>query len=126
VERTIVTPTNTIRSVEHEDHGDVTVVRVNLPMLRDDEETGSVFDALYALVEGTGRRKFVLDVGAIQYFASAALGKLMTLNRKVREADARLVLCRVTPTVERILQVTRLSDLLLSYDNDRLAREGLA
>jgi anti-sigma B factor antagonist len=112
--------------VEQEDYGDVTVVRVKLPQLQDDAETDVVFDTLYTLVDDPARKKFVLEVGGIKYFASAALGKLMTLNRKVRETGSQLVLCSVTPTVERILQITRLSDLLLTYDNERLAREALA
>jgi anti-sigma B factor antagonist len=112
--------------VEQEDYGDVTVVRVKLPQLQDDAETDVVFDTLYTLVDDPARKKIVLEVGGIKYFASAALGKLMTLNRKVRETGSQLVLCSVTPTVERILEITRLKDLLLTYDNERLAREALA
>lgn len=112
--------------VECEEVGSVTILRVKLPMLQGDSSTDEVFDQLYDAIATPNRSKFILDVATIEYFASAALGKLMTLNRKVREKGARLVLCNLTPTVERILQVSRLSDLLLSYENERQARQALA
>jgi anti-anti-sigma factor len=112
--------------VEREDHGDVTVVSIEFPILADDPATEEVFTTLYTLIESSGRRKFVLDLGAVRYFASAALGKLVALSRKVCAAEVRLVLCNVTPTVERILQVTHLNDLLLSFASEREAREALA
>jgi anti-sigma B factor antagonist len=112
--------------VEREDFGDVTVIRLNLPSLWEDQATEDAFARLYTLIEGSGRTQFVLNLSAIQYFASAALGKLVTLHRKLGAAQARLVLCNVTPPVERILQVTRLNDMLLTYDNEREARQSFS
>ena len=79
-----------------------------------------------ASLDEPDRRCFVLDVGAIQYFASAALGKLVGLNRKARQADARLVLCAVTPTVARVLEISRLSDVLIRYDDEDGAVRALS
>jgi anti-sigma B factor antagonist len=110
--------------LQREDVGDVTMVRVNIPRLWEDSTTDSAFTQLYDLVEGSGRHKFVLDLSPLQYFSSSALGKLVTLTRKARAADARLVLCNLTPTVEKILQVTRLGEVLVSYDNENEARQS--
>jgi anti-anti-sigma factor len=107
-----------------EEIGDVTVVRLNGPRLATDEDTEATFARLFALVEDAAHRKLVLDLGSIEYFASAALGKLVTLNRKAHAADARLVLCRPTPPVQRILQLTRLNDVLLTYDSEDEARQS--
>src|SRR4051794_10814562 len=101
-----------------EEIGDVTVVRMKVPRFVTDEDTETTFARLYELVENAGHRKLVLDLSTVEYFASAALGKLVTLNRKAHAADARLVLCRPTPTVQRILQLTRLNDVLLTYDSE--------
>jgi hypothetical protein len=38
--------------LEHEDRGDVTVVRIKEPMLRDDATTEGIFAGLYSLVDG--------------------------------------------------------------------------
>src|SRR5262245_32122076 len=108
-------------TLERQNVGDVTVLRINVPMLWGDQASDELFEQLYSLVESSGSRKFVLDVGAIQYFASAALGKLVALNRKAIAAEARLVLCHVTAPVARILQVTRLADVLIAYGSEREA-----
>jgi anti-anti-sigma factor len=101
-----------------EDVGDVTVVRFTVPRLMTEEDTEATFSKLYDLVENSGRRKFVLDLAAVESFASAALGKLVALNRKARAANARMVLCRPTQPVQRVLQLTRLNDVLISYDDE--------
>ena len=58
--------------------------------------------------------------------ASAALGKFVGLSRKGRAADARLVLCCVTPPVARILEVTRLNDVLLAYPSEQEAVQSFS
>ncbi len=104
--------------LERQDVDNVTVLRVQVPVLVSDETTEELFDQLFTIVENSGRDKFVLNVGAIQALASAALGKLVTLYRKASANKARLVMCDVTPSVERILQITRLADVLLAYNSE--------
>jgi anti-anti-sigma factor len=112
--------------VQRKDVGAVTVLRINTPMLRGDKDSDLLFAQLEDAVENSGRRKLVLDVGAIQYFASATLGKLVGLNRKARAADATLAVCNVTPSVARLLEVTRLSDVLLAYASEEEAVAALS
>jgi anti-anti-sigma factor len=112
--------------LEREDRGDVTVVRVHPPRLWDDATTEDLFRRLHALIEEEGCRKLVLNLAAVEYFGSATLGKFVLLLRKARAAQARLVLCNVTPGVARLLQVTHLADLLLSYPDEREALGSFA
>jgi anti-anti-sigma factor len=112
--------------LEWEDKGDVKVVRLKAATVYADAATEDAFQHLFSLVDESGCRKYVLDLSAIQYFASSALGKLVTLTRKARAAEARLVLCNVTPAVERILQVTRLADLMIAYNNESEAVRSFA
>jgi anti-anti-sigma factor len=114
------------RLLERADSGDVTVVRVHPPRLWDDATTEELFRRLHALIEEDGCRKLVLNLEAVEYFVSATLGKLVMLHRKARAAQARLVLCNVTPAVARLLQVTHLADLLLSYPDEREALRSFA
>jgi anti-anti-sigma factor len=112
--------------LEHEDRGDVTVIRIKESMLRGDTATEDIFSRLYALVDGGAHRKLVLNLAAIDYFASVALGKLVMLYHKVQAAGARLALCGVTPTVDRVLHLTHLADVLLVYQDEREAVNSLA
>ena len=104
-----------------EDEGGVTVLRVKVPMLRSDETTESLFGQAGAVVEEEGRSRLVLNLGEVQYLASAAVGKLVTLMRAVHSAGGRLVLCKVTRTVGELLRITHLADVLVAYDDEQEA-----
>jgi len=107
--------------LERYDVGAVTVVRITGPELHDDETTAAVFDELIDLVEGAGRSRLVLNLEGIQYVASSATGKLVTLMRKVRSVEGRLVLCKVSRRVEEALRLFRLLDVLLLYADEQEA-----
>jgi anti-anti-sigma factor len=104
-----------------EDFGNVTVLRVQVPMLRGDQTTEALFEEACALVETAHRSKLVLNCAAVVYLASMALGKLVALMNKVRSAGGRLALCKVTPTVEELLRVTHVGDVLLTYADEQEA-----
>jgi anti-anti-sigma factor len=112
--------------LQREDFGDVTVLRVQVPMLRADETTEDIFEQTYSLVEDAGRSRIVLNFAGVEYFASMALGKLVTLIRKVRSAGGRLVVCKLTRTLEAMLHMTHLADLLLSYEDEQEAVRSFA
>ena len=107
--------------LEREDFGDVTVLRLKLPVLYDDETTASLFEQAGAVVVDAHRSRLVLNCATVEYLASMALGKLVSLMRKVNSGGGRLTLCKVHRTVEELLQVTHLSDILLSYDDEQEA-----
>jgi anti-anti-sigma factor len=105
--------------LEREDRGEVTVLRVKVPMLRSDETTEALFGQACEVAEGDGRSRLVLNLDGVVYLASAAVGHLVTLLRAVRSAGGRLVLCKVTPAVGELLRVTHLADVLLLYDDEQ-------
>ncbi len=96
--------------LEREDVGDVTVVRLKLARLGDDD-TQSLFKQIYSLVDDMGRSNLVLNLRAVEFLPSMALGKLVMLNRKAQAAQGRLVLCELTPTADEVIQATHLNDL---------------
>jgi anti-anti-sigma factor len=102
-----------------QDFGDVTVLRLKVPMLRADEVTEALFEQTYSLVDEAGRSRLVLNCDGLVYLASRVLGKLVTLLRKVRAAGGRLALCKVHPTIAGVLQTARLADVLLSYADEQ-------
>ncbi|MFO0878324.1 MAG: STAS domain-containing protein [Gemmataceae bacterium] len=101
--------------LERQDHGAVTVLRIKLPMLRDDAETEAMFQQAEQLLAGEGRSRLVLDCAEVKYLASRGLGRLVGLLNRARAAGGRLVLCAVPRPLEELLRISRLSDLLLSY-----------
>ncbi len=108
-------------SLGREDFGDVTVLRVMVPMLRGDETTEDLFQQSYSVVDDAGRSQLVLNCEGVEYLASMALAKLVTLMRKARTNGGRLALCNVKRPLQELLRVTHLSDILLVYNDEQEA-----
>jgi anti-anti-sigma factor len=105
--------------LEREDFGDVTVLRIKLPMLYGDQTTTALFEQASAMVVDAHRCRLVLNCSVVEFLASMALGKLVSLMRTVHSTGGRLILCKVHRTVQELLQVSRLADILLSYDDEQ-------
>jgi anti-anti-sigma factor len=108
-------------ALARQDLGEVTVLRVQLPMLRADETTEALFRQVYAVVEAAGRTRLVLSLDGVVYLASGAIGHLAMLLRKVRSAGGKLALCKLTRSVDELLQVTHLTDILPVGGDEREA-----
>ena len=103
------------------DVGDVTVLRVTLPMLREDDATEELFRKATSVVEDEGRARLVLNCAAIAFMASMALGRLIKLMHKANAAGGRLVLCNVPQAIEGLLRVSRLLDVLMNFRDEQEA-----
>jgi anti-anti-sigma factor len=107
--------------LEREDVGNVTVLRLKARMLPSDETTENLFAQAYSVVDDARRSKVVLNLDGVEFLASVAIGKLITLMRKTRSAGGGLLLCNVGPTVLGVLHITKLSDILHIYADEREA-----
>ena len=96
------------RRLELEEIGDVTVVSFVDRKILDEQNIQIIGDQLFNLVEEQGKRKILLNFGNVEYLSSAALGKLITLNKKVQAAKGRLILCNIDPQIYEVFEITRL------------------
>ena len=53
----------------------------------------------------TGERRFVIDMGGVEYISSAGLRVLLLLAKKLRAARGDLVLCALGPTVRQVFEL---------------------
>ena len=97
------------RRLEVEDIGDVTVVNFVDRKILDEQNIQIIGEQLFSLVDEVGRRKILLNFGNVEYLSSAALGKLITLNRKLQAVRGKLILCNLDPTIVEVFEVTRLN-----------------
>jgi anti-sigma B factor antagonist len=72
------------RRLEVEDIGDIAVVNFVDKKILDEQNIQMIGDDLFRLVDELGRRKVLLNFGNVEFMSSAALGKLITLHRKLR------------------------------------------
>jgi anti-sigma B factor antagonist len=106
------------RRLDLEDIGDVTVASFTDHYLLDAQKVQAIGDQLADLVDRTGRRKLVLNFRNVQDISSLTLGMLVTLDKKIRAAGGKLVLCRVDPQIHEVMALTQLDKMFLIHDEE--------
>src|SRR5437762_14348763 len=96
------------RRLEVEHIGDVTVVNFVDRKILDEQNIQIIGEQLFSLVDEVGRRKLLLNFGNVEYLSSAALGKLITLNKKLQSVGGRLILCNIAPQIYALFEITKL------------------
>jgi anti-sigma B factor antagonist len=97
--------------LEVEQIGDVTVVNFTDKKILDEQNIRIIGEQLFSLVDELGQRKILLNFGNVEYLSSAALGKFITLNKKVNAAGGRLILCNIDPQIYEVFEITKLNKL---------------
>jgi anti-sigma B factor antagonist len=95
------------RRLEVEEIGDVTVVNFVDRKILDEQNIQIIGEQLFSLVDELGRRKILLNFGNVEYLSSAALGKFLTLHKKVQNARGRVVLTNMAPDIYDVFAITR-------------------
>jgi len=96
------------RRLEVEQIGDVTVVNFIDRKILDEQNIQIIGEQLFGLVDEEGCRKLLLNFGNVEFLSSAALGKLITLNKKIQAAKGRLILCNIDPQIHEVFEITKL------------------
>ena len=92
-----------------EDIGDITVVNFVDKKILDDQNIQVIGEQLLSLVEELGRQKILLNFANVEFLSSAALGKLIVLNRKLNETGGKLVLCNIDRNIYEVFEITKLN-----------------
>ena len=89
--------------------GDVTVVKFVDKKILDEAGIQELGAELFGLVEHDNRRSIVLNFTNVEFLSSAALGKLITLDRKVKGVKGRLKMSNIRPEILEVFQITKLN-----------------
>ncbi len=87
---------------------DVTVVHFRNRKIIEDLSIQELGQELVYLVEVEKRGKLVLNFGSVDFLSSAALGKLITLDKKIKLHNGRLRLCCIRPEIYEVFKITKL------------------
>ena len=96
------------RRLELEPIGDVTVVNFVDRKILDDQNIQVIGEQLFSLVDEQGLRKILLNFSNVEYLSSAALGKLITLNKKLQQVGGKLILCNIDAQIFEVFEITKL------------------
>ena len=91
--------------------GDVTVVHFRDQKILDDLNIQELGQELVSLVEVENRKKLLLNFSSVEFLSSAALGKLITLDKKVKATKGTLKLCNIQPQTYEVFAITKLNRL---------------
>ena len=64
---------------------------------------------LFGLVEQQKMGDILLNFTNVEFLSSAALGKLITLDRKVKASKGRMKMCNIRPEIFEVFQITKLN-----------------
>ena len=91
--------------------GDVTVVNFMDKKILDEANIQEIGDELFDLVDKRYKVKLVLNFENVEFLSSAALGKLITLSKKVQAEKGSLKLCAISPQIYEVFRITKLNKL---------------
>jgi len=98
--------------------GDVTVIRFRDNKIIEDINIQELGQELFQLVEAENRKKLLLNFTAVDFLSSAALGKLITLDKKVKASGGNLKLSNIRPEIYEVFAITKLNRLFDIKDDE--------
>ena len=99
------------RRVQVNQVGEVTVVRFVDRKILDEANIQEMGLEMFHLVEEDHRKKLLLNFSSVEFLSSAALGKLITLEKKVRAHSGKLKLSNIRPEIYEVFAITKLNKL---------------
>lgn len=69
-------------------------------------------DELVRLVESESGLRLLLNFSNVDHLSSAALGMLLTLNKRVQAGNGKLKLSDIKPQILEVFKITRLNKIL--------------
>ena len=99
----------THRRIDVSKTGDVSVVKFLDRKILDEAAIQELGSELFGLVEIDNRKAILLDFDGVEFLSSAALGKLITFDRKLKTAKGRLKMCGISQGILEVFQVTKLN-----------------
>ena len=112
------------RRLDIEEVGDVTIAKFIDRKILDENNIQIIGNQLFGLVDEEARTKIILDFSNVEYLSSAALGKLITMEKKVKTAKGKLRLCCIRPEIYEVFAITKLNRLFKIYEDQERALEG--
>jgi len=106
------------KRLEVTESANISVVRFNDKKIIDPETIQELGDELFDLVEKDERRKLVINFANVEFLSSAALGKLITFEKKAKRLGAQLMLTNISPEIFQVFAITNLDKLFQIKDTE--------
>ena len=106
--------------------GDVTVVKFVDRKILDEAGIQELGAELFSLVEHDNRRSILVNFDNVDFLSSAALGKIIALNNRVKKAGGKLALCKIRPDIKEVFTITKLDKIIKIVDDEQAAIQAVS
>lgn len=103
--------------------GGTTIIDVRGPVMYG--EAVALHEMLHSLVK-VGQKNILLNLGEVTQLDSSGIGVLVRSYLSVKKSGGALKVMHLSKQVQRILEVTRLSDLLEDYPSEEAALKSFS
>ena len=110
--------------IDHLQESGAICVRFRERKIVDMMQIEAMSEELARLTADEGSR-LVLDLSGVEFLASAALNKLVSLERRLRSRAGQLALCGLTSTVQDVFSITRLTSVFSIHPDQAAALAAL-
>ncbi|MCX7633055.1 MAG: STAS domain-containing protein [Turneriella sp.] len=103
--------------------GDIHIVEVDGAI-----KSGMEFDLadeLDACIHDAKVPKIIVDMKKVPFINSAALGILLNVYKEIERRNGRFGLCSISPDVDHLLEITKLSSVFDIYRNQEDALDSM-
>ncbi len=110
------------QTLEVVEDGDVTVVRLLERRIFDGEELRLLSEELATLVNEEGRNRLLINLAAVEYMSSSAIGALIAMGTKVKSRQGVVKMCGLQPDIQTMFTITQMDQLfdIRSTEEDAL------
>ena len=96
---------------------DVRVVEFTNNRILDAANIAEIGTSLGALIDERHPPKLLLDFNTVDHLSSAALGMLITANKRIKEKNGQLRLANIKPQILEVFVITKLNKLFKILPN---------
>ena len=95
--------------------GNVAIARFKSSCVCEVEEIAGASTCLRRYIEAHRPSGLVFDFTGVKFFSSQVLGLLLEARGRLQSHDGRVVVCALTPQLERVFRVTNLDQIFTLY-----------
>jgi len=91
------------------------------PKLNDEQISHEIGAELLRKITDEGHKRMLLNLENVAFMSSIMVGQLMMLDNKCRAAGVKLVMCNVTPLIQKIFNIVRLEEFIKIFPDKQSA-----
>ena len=101
--------------------GEQAVIYFLAPTVRDLGDVQKIIDEIEGVAYNSKIKLMVINFAGVAQLTSAFLGRLITLNKSLKQADIALRLCAMSPQVEEAFRICKFQKLIPLFPTEEKA-----